>query len=467
MDYFFDNTSGVNFGGDFEFAPQTTGNSNMSLPDFTNPSMDPSHQNPFQTVLPDFSNPVGAGNAPVSFYGSTDSHYSHTLDPSSFMTASQMPPSQAPSKHLSSDVKLESPSIHFHDPTSSTQCQSTMGQVQPTHSQTAEPETASVSQEATSSSSNSDSIASSSTSAPPIETNQDSNTSASEPSNSNHSAEQHASTTKETSVDSDASEEPTIDINVNNVVCAFSVRCHLNLRKVALEGCNTEYNRQRAMVSMKLRKPKITASIWNSGKITCIGATSEADAKKGARRIARILMTQGFKVHFCRFRVVNVLATCTMPFAIRLHKFSEKYSKETEYEPELHPGATYKIKNPKAVLKVFSTGSITITAPHVSHISSAVEHIYPRVMEFRMDEKEKEPGGEMATLVPQAFVPLNTKHGRAKLIPKGPYHSKFKQVIHQQGLVKKAIQQVKDNEDSDEEPMYMGYDSDEDEAEYC
>jgi hypothetical protein len=40
-------------------------------------------------------------------------------------------------------------------------------------------------------------------------------------------------------------------------------------------------------------------------------------------------------------------------------------------------------------------------------------------------------------------------------------------VIHQQGLVKKAIQQVKDNEDSDEEPMYMGYDSDEDEAEYC
>ena len=51
---------------------------------------------------------------------------------------------------------------------------------------------------------------------------------------------------------------------------------------------------------------------------------------------------------------------------------------EVEYEPELHPGATYKIKQPKATLKIFSTGSITITAPHVSHISPSVEHIYPR-----------------------------------------------------------------------------------------
>ena len=122
-----------------------------------------------------------------------------------------------------------------------------------------------------------------------------------------------------------AYEEPTIDININNVVCSFSVRCHLNLRKVAMEACNTEYNKSRACVKMKLRNPKITASIWNSGKITCIGATSEDDSKRGARRVARILMNMGFNVHFCRFRVVNVLASCTMPFAIRLHKFSARY----------------------------------------------------------------------------------------------------------------------------------------------
>ena len=31
------------------------------------------------------------------------------------------------------------------------------------------------------------------------------------------------------------------------------------------------------------------------------------------------------------------------------------------YEPELHPGVTYRIKSPKATLKIYSTGSITVT----------------------------------------------------------------------------------------------------------
>lgn len=44
---------------------------------------------------------------------------------------------------------------------------------------------------------------------------------------------------------------------------------------------------------------------------------------------------------------------------------------------------TYKIKDPKATLKIFSTGSITITAPSVANVQRAVEHIYPLVEEFQ------------------------------------------------------------------------------------
>lgn len=50
-----------------------------------------------------------------------------------------------------------------------------------------------------------------------------------------------------------------------------------------------------------------------------------------------------------------------MPWAIKITQFSEKYRKEASYEPELHPGVTYKLKEPKATLKIFSTGSITVT----------------------------------------------------------------------------------------------------------
>lgn len=77
------------------------------------------------------------------------------------------------------------------------------------------------------------------------------------------------------------------------------------------------------MVSMKLRYPNVTASIWSSGKITVTGATSDEEARKGARRVARILQNLGFKVKFSHYRVVNVLGTVSLPFGIKISQFTE------------------------------------------------------------------------------------------------------------------------------------------------
>lgn len=123
--------------------------------------------------------------------------------------------------------------------------------------------------------------------------------------------------------------EPEIDIVINNVVCSFSVRCHLNLREIALNGMNVEYRKENGMITMKIRRPYTTASIWSSGKVTCTGATSEPQAKVAARRFARCLQKLGFNVCFNNYRVVNVLGTCSMPFAIKISSFSERH-KEAE-----------------------------------------------------------------------------------------------------------------------------------------
>lgn len=184
--------------------------------------------------------------------------------------------------------------------------------------------------------------------------------------------------------------EPEIDIVINNVVCSFSVRCHLNLREIALNGANVEYRRENGMVTMKLRRPYTTASIWSSGRITCTGATSEEQAKIAARRYARTLEKLGFRARFHNFRVVNVLGTCSMPWAIKIVNFSEKYREAASYEPELHPGVTYKLRYPKATLKIFSTGSITVTAASVAHVQNAIEHIFPLVYEFRKKRSPEE-----------------------------------------------------------------------------
>lgn len=124
-------------------------------------------------------------------------------------------------------------------------------------------------------------------------------------------------------------DEPEIDIVINNVVCSFSVRCHLNLREIALNGTNVEYRKEHGMITMKIRRPYTTASIWSSGKVTCTGATSEVQAKIAARRFARCLQKLGFRVRFNNYRVVNVLGTCCMPFGIKINLFSARH-KEAE-----------------------------------------------------------------------------------------------------------------------------------------
>ncbi|XP_040581721.1 TATA box-binding protein-like 1 [Lepeophtheirus salmonis] len=200
---------------------------------------------------------------------------------------------------------------------------------------------------------------------------------------------------------------PEVDIVINNVVCSFSVRCHLNLRDIALRGVNVEYRKENGMVTMKLRRPYTTASMWSSGKITCTGANSEEQARIAARRYARLLQKLGFRIRFKNFRVVNVLGTCTLPFGIKIANFSQAH-RQASYEPELHPGVTYKMYHPKATLKIFSTGSITVTAPSVRNVQAAIEHIFPLVDEHKKPKTSADIKKPIPDL-PQAPPPVCRK----------------------------------------------------------
>lgn len=164
---------------------------------------------------------------------------------------------------------------------------------------------------------------------------------------------------------------------------SFSTSCSLNLRKIALEGINVELKRESGSLIMRLRKPSTTATIWQSGKINCAGATSEADALKAARRFCRLIQKIGFKVKLEDYRIVNVFANCKMPFPIHLFKLAEMHPKESSYEPELCSGVVFKIKHLKSTLKLFSSGNVTIFAPSIEAVKQSVGYIYPIVYQFK------------------------------------------------------------------------------------
>uniref|UniRef100_A0A8C5NWA0 TATA box-binding protein-like 1 n=1 Tax=Jaculus jaculus TaxID=51337 RepID=A0A8C5NWA0_JACJA len=146
----------------------------------------------------------------------------------------------------------------------------------------------------------------------------------------------------------------------------FRTGCHLNLREIALERANVIYKRGVGKVLMRLRKPRITATIWSSGKINLHWKTR-------------------FQVIFTDFKVVNVLAVCNMPFEIRLPEFTKNSRPHASYEPEPHPAVSCRIKSLRAASQVFSTGSIAVTGPSVKAVATTMEQVYPFMFESRKE----------------------------------------------------------------------------------
>jgi TATA-box binding protein (TBP) (component of TFIID and TFIIIB) len=100
------------------------------------------------------------------------------------------------------------------------------------------------------------------------------------------------------------------------------------------------------------------AWVYKKGTILLNGATSEIEARTGARRIGRLLHRVGIpNIRFQQYKVTNMLAVCKLPFNISLEKFYDKFHKELspkelEYVPEVNPGITFRIAELKATLKV-------------------------------------------------------------------------------------------------------------------
>lgn len=175
-----------------------------------------------------------------------------------------------------------------------------------------------------------------------------------------------------------------LTIEIVNVVCEFHVKCHINLRRVALKGFNVEHRRDKGMTIMKIRRPYVTASIRNSGFIQTTGSKSEEDARVGARRVARNLQKLGFRVKFTSFKIKNVLGVVHLPFGVRIDDFCQK-NRQARYEPELHSGIKLELEEYGATMTIFQTGKLTVLARSIDAINKAVHHVWPLVHESKKE----------------------------------------------------------------------------------
>jgi transcription initiation factor TFIID TATA-box-binding protein len=182
-------------------------------------------------------------------------------------------------------------------------------------------------------------------------------------------------------------------ISINNVVCNFSLPMHIDLRKLALNSWNVSYDRAGSVVTKRKRHPRCQVKIYNSGKVYIVGCKSEAASRQAARAVGReiqkIMGKTDQRICLRKFRINNILATCKFPFGILIDQVNRKYPKETYYEPELTVGLIWRMTEPKASIRIHTTGTIVVTgATSEADVSVAVEKIYDYVKDFQCDSSK-------------------------------------------------------------------------------
>jgi transcription initiation factor TFIID TATA-box-binding protein len=77
---------------------------------------------------------------------------------------------------------------------------------------------------------------------------------------------------------------------LQNIVSTAFLGEKIDLRKIATHCNNAEYNPKRfAAAIIRIRQPKSTALVFQSGKMVITGARSEDESRKAAKQYAKMI----------------------------------------------------------------------------------------------------------------------------------------------------------------------------------
>jgi transcription initiation factor TFIID TATA-box-binding protein len=123
-------------------------------------------------------------------------------------------------------------------------------------------------------------------------------------------------------------------------------------------------------------KPRATALIFKSGKMVVTGTKSVAQLVEAVKKILKILSRHGIEIRGRpRVQVQNIVAGGDLHAYVNLEK-AAYYLEDSMYEPEQFPGLIFRMRDPRVVLLVFSSGKMVITgAKEEREVERAVKQI--------------------------------------------------------------------------------------------
>ena len=153
-------------------------------------------------------------------------------------------------------------------------------------------------------------------------------------------------------------------LKIENIVASGVIADSIDLMEVSKKVKNCELNTKRFPGAVyRIEKPKIASLIFSSGKVVLTGIRDKQALTDGLKIIMKSLKSAGVKTHKePKVAITNIVCSYDIGKYINLNKVVITLNLENiEYEPEQFPGLVYRIKDPKIVALLFSSGKIILT----------------------------------------------------------------------------------------------------------
>jgi len=173
-------------------------------------------------------------------------------------------------------------------------------------------------------------------------------------------------------------------MQVENIVATVILEQGIDIEVIERKIPNITYQPdQFPGLILRLEKPKTTALIFKSGKMVVTGAKSTAQLIDVVKRIIKLLKKSGIKiVSKPKIQIQNIVASGDIGASVNLEK-AAYLLEDSMYEPEQFPGLIHRMRDPRVVLLIFSSGKMVITgAKEEGEVARAVNGIAEKLFEL-------------------------------------------------------------------------------------
>ena len=157
---------------------------------------------------------------------------------------------------------------------------------------------------------------------------------------------------------------------IENVVASVEVTAKIDLNLLARKQNDAEYNpEQFPGLMLRIKNPKATILVFSSGKMVITGLRRETEAEAAVEKVISKIRRAGIKVTGkAKITIQNIVASGDLHSRIDLD-MAQMTLERCLYEPEVFPGLIYRMKTPKAVFLIFSSGRIVCAGTNKESIT--------------------------------------------------------------------------------------------------